>query len=384
MVVKEKINLKWKIIFSIVTVLLVVRLILPYVVLDYANKTLSTLDGYYGHVDDIDLHIYRGAYIIKDIYIDKIDSTLQQQVPFISSEAIDLSIEWKSLFHGRVVGELEFTNPLMRFTKDKAEPGEIQKDTNDFRKVLKGFMPLQINNFKINNGKIQFIDSTAQPKIDIAITDIQVLAQNLSSVQDSALLPATVDATATIYKGKLDLKMKIDPLAANPTFDLNAELTNTNLPELNDFFKAYGGFDFHAGTFGLYTEVASQKGKFVGYVKPIIKNLQVKGSEDRNDSFFNKLYESLVGAVGVILKNPEKKQVATKVPFEGVYEKTTVKTWYAIVEVLRNAFIQALYPSVNQEINIQSVGKAELEKKKGFFEKLLMPSDKKQKGKRDK
>ncbi|SDD36392.1 hypothetical protein [Williamwhitmania taraxaci] len=89
----------------------------------------------------------------------------------------------------------------------------------------------------------------------------------------------------------------------------------------------------------------------------------------------------MIGAVGVILKNPEKKQVATKVPFEGVYEKTTIKTWYAIVEVLRNAFIQALYPSIDQEINIQSVGKVESDKKKGFFEKLLTPSDKKQKDK---
>ncbi|SDD40609.1 DUF748 domain-containing protein [Williamwhitmania taraxaci] len=289
MVVKKKINLRWKILISIVTILLVVRFILPYVVLRYANKTLSTLDGYYGHVNDIDIHLYRGAYIIKDFYIDKIDSTTKQQVPFISSTAIDLSVEWKSLFHGRLVGELVFTNPVMRFTKGKAEPGAMQKDTNDFRTILNDFMPLKINNFKVNNGKIQFIDSTAQPKINIAITDIQVLAQNLSSVQDSAQLPATVDAKATIYKGNFDLKMKIDPLAADPTFDLNAELTNTNLPDLNDFFKAYGGFDVHAGSFGLYTEVASQKGKFVGYVKPIIKNLQVKGSEDRHDSFFNKL-----------------------------------------------------------------------------------------------
>ncbi len=379
---KQKKHRIWKIVISIVAVLIIIRIILPYVVLHYANKTLSSLDGYYGHIQDIDLNLYRGAYIIKDIYIDKVDSTSKQHIPFISSKAIDLSIEWKSIFNGRIVGELEFTNPVVRFTKDKAEPAAIQKDTNDFRKVLKNFMPLKINYFKIVDGKLQFIDTTSQPKVDVSITKIQVLAENLSSVQDSALLPASVKASANIYKGIFLLKMKLNPLAENPTFDLNAQLKNTNLPDLNDFLKAYAKFDVHAGTFGLYTEVASQNGKFVGYVKPIIKNLDVIGSEDRHDSFLNKLYEALVGTVGVILKNSKEKQVATKIPIEGNYKNTTIKTWYALIEVLRNAFVQALYPAIDHEITILSVNKVETDKKKGFFEKLFTKSDKKKKSKK--
>ena len=337
------------------------------------------MDGYFGHIDDIDLAIYRGAYVIKDFHIDKIDSTTQQRVPFISSQVIDLSVEWKSLFHGRIVGELEFVNPVLCFTKDKAEPAAIQKDTTDFRQVLKDFMPLKINRFEIINGKIQYIDSTSSPKIDIAMTNTQVLAQNLSTVEDTALLPASVTASADIYKGNLQFKMMLDPLAASPTFDMNAELQNTSLPELNDFLKAYAKFDVHAGTFGLYTEVASKDGKFIGYVKPVIKDLEVIGSEDRHDSFLNKLYEVLIGSAGVILKNSEEKQVATKVPIEGEYGKTNVGTWYAIIEVLRNAFIQALYPSIDHEISILSVDKVETEEKKGFFEKIFTKSDKKEK-----
>ncbi|NEW84724.1 MAG: DUF748 domain-containing protein [Mariniphaga sp.] len=374
----------WKILISIAALLIIFRIILPYVLLHYANKTLSSLNGYYGHIDDIDLNLYRGAYIIKEFYIDKLDSTSNQHVPLISSKSIDLSIEWKSLLYGRLVGELEIVNPVLRFTKDKAEPSAIQKDTTEFRKVIENSMPLKINYFKIVNGKLQFIDSTAQPKVDVAITNIQVLAENLSSVQDSTLLPATVIASADVYNGKLDFKMKMDPLAATPTFDMNAELKNTNLPELNDFLKAYAKFDVHAGTFGLYTEFASKNGKFVGYVKPVIKQLKVKGSEDRNDSFFNKLYETLVGAAGVVLKNSEEKQVATKIPIEGEYGDATLGTWYAILDVLRNAFVQALYPSIDHEITILSVDKVETEKEKGFFEMLFAKPDKKEKGKIDK
>ncbi len=375
---KKKIHIKkWKILISIVVLLIIIRIILPYIVLHYANKTLASMNGYFGHINDIDLAIYRGAYVINNFYIDKVDSSSQQRVPFISSQVNDLSVEWKSLFHGRLVGELEFTNPVMRFTKDKAEPAAIQKDTNDFRTVLKSFMPLKINHFEISNGKIQYIDSTSAPKVNIAMTDVQVLAQNLSSVEHTELLPSTVDASADVYKGKLHFKMKLNPLATTPTFDMNAELQNTSLPELNDFLKAYAKFDVHAGTFGLYAEVASKNGKFIGYVKPIIKNLDVVGPEDRHDSFLNKLYEELVGAAGVILKNSKEKQVASKIPIKGEYGKTIVGIWYAIIEVLRNAFIQALYPSIDNEITILSVNKVETDKKKGFFEKLFTKPEKK-------
>lgn len=334
------------------------------------------MNGYYGHINDLELSIYRGAYVIEDFYIDKIDSTTQSRTPFISSQTIDLSVEWKALFHGRFVGELEFVNPIMRFTKDKAEPEAIQKDTVDFRTVLKTFMPLKINRFEIHNGQIQYIDSTSSPKVNVALTEAHILAQNLSSVADTALLPATVDASANVYKGHLDLKMKLDLLAEQPTFDLNAEIKDINLPALNDFLKAYTKFDVHAGTFGLYSEVAAKEGKFIGYVKPIIKDLKVVGIEDRNDSFINKLYERLVGAAGFILENPTKEQVATKVPLKGEYDKTTVKVWYATIEVLRNAFIQALFPSLDHEINIESINNVNTEDKT-LFQKLFNKTYKK-------
>jgi hypothetical protein len=32
------------------------------------------MKGYFGHIEDIDLSIRRGAYIIKDIYLNKIDT----------------------------------------------------------------------------------------------------------------------------------------------------------------------------------------------------------------------------------------------------------------------------------------------------------------------
>jgi hypothetical protein len=89
------------------------------------------MDGYYGHVEDVDLSLYRGAYKIKNIYLNKVDKQ-KNQSPIFSARLIDLSVEWKALLHGSVVGEATLVQPKLAFIQDKVEPAQLQKDTTDF------------------------------------------------------------------------------------------------------------------------------------------------------------------------------------------------------------------------------------------------------------
>jgi hypothetical protein len=370
-----------KIFLAIALVLLIIRLILPFVVLHYANKALAEMPGYYGHVEDIDIAMIRGAYQLNNLYINKLDSSNQMQTTFFKVETIDLSVEWRALIHGSLVGEMVFQRPMLRFTKDKTELNQVKKDTSDFRDLLDQFMPLKINRFEINRGEIAYHDSTSKPVVSIEMTNVHALAQNLRSVYDAdVLLPATVDATAYLYQGNLNFKMKLNPLADYPTFDMNTELTNTNLPELNEFFKAYGKFDVNRGTFGLYSEMAAKNNKFVGYVKPIITDLDVFGPEDKNDGFLHKLWERVVGSVGVVFRNQKKDQVATKVPIEGTFTNPKAGITEAIVEVVINAFIHALIPAIDNNVSIHSIDQAPQEQK-GFFKKIFSGNDKEEKKK---
>jgi hypothetical protein len=377
----------WKILLAVVIVVVVVRLILPYVVLRYANKTLANMKGYYGHIADIDLALIRGAYRMDSIYLNQVDTVTQKQTEFFAASAIDLSIEWKALLHGSVVGELVFENPVIRFTKDKVEPTDVRNDSTDFRQLLDDFMPLQVNRFEVNNGRIRYIDQHSSPPVDIAMTNTNILALNLRNSYDSAaLLPATVKASADIYEGSLDFNMKINPLADDPTFDMNAEVKNTNLVKLNEFFQAYAKIDVNKGRFGLYTEVAAKEGQFNGYVKPLIQDLDVLGKEDRDDNVFRKMWEAVAGGVGEIFENQRKDQVATKIQFQGNLKNPRTNTWSAIINVLQNAFIQAIQPSIDYEINLASVDSSEKEEKKGFLAKAFDSdkADKKDKSREEK
>jgi hypothetical protein len=373
----------------IVVVLLVVfRLLLPTIVLKYANKTLAEMDGYRGHVKDIDIALLRGAYTLDSIYLNKHDSATDKQTPFFAAKKVDLSVEWKALFKGELVGEMIFESPMIRFTKDKVEPKDVRKDSSDFEKLQDDFMPLRVNRVQITNGRIQYIDRNAHPPVDIQMTNAEVLATNLrNSYDSSSLLPASFRMTANMYEGELSINAKLNPLAEEPTFDMNAELKNTNLVKLNDFFAAYAKADVSRGRFGLYTEMAAKNGRFKGYIKPIIKDLDVLGREDRDDNILKKLWEGIVGGVSEVFENQPKERIATKIPLEGSTKNLDTNVWYAIGEMIQNAFIRALQPSIDQEINIAVIDSGKPEKK-NFLEKVFGKKDddkdKKEDDKKDK
>jgi hypothetical protein len=382
---KSKFKTKYKILLGIVVLLITFRIFLPTIVLNYVNKTLAKVPGYYGHVDDIDIALYRGAYQIKDIYLNKKDNATQKQTEFFKAKLIDLSIEWRALFKGKLAGELEFFSPTLIFTKDKAELGDVKKDTSDFREILSSFMPFKINRFEVTDGTIAYKDPGATPNVDIRLKETYVLAQNLTNANsEKAVLPATVTARAKTYGGTVDLNMKLNPLEANTPFDLSAELKNVNLVELNDFFKAYANVDVNKGTLGLYTEFASKDRSYVGYVKPIIKDLDVLGPEDKTDNFFRKVWEGIVGGAGVLLENKNKDQVATKVPIEGNYSGSHTNIIEAIWQLLRNAFIQALMPSLDNQISLKSVAEKKEKDDKTLFQKIFPGKKKKAEEKKKK
>jgi hypothetical protein len=78
----------------------------------------------------------------------------------------------------------------------------------------------------------------------------------------------------------------------------------------------------------------------------------------------------------MVLTNPSKDQVATKVSMQGDLDGPNTNVLVALVYLLRNAFIQALQPAIDQEVNIADVGSVEPERK-GFFKQLFSRDEEK-------
>ena len=363
---------------SLLIILIALRIALPYILLKVVNRELTRVKGYSGHVNDIDVALIRGAYTLKQTKLDKTGGKVP--VPFFSADAIDLSLEWKALFHGSIVGKIRAEHPTLNFVKGPTEATSQTKIDSSWMDVVKSLMPLKINQFEVNDGEIHYRDFHSNPKVDIFCRKVHILAENLSNAKrNKELLPSSAEASAAVYGGEAKLHMKLNVLSKIPVFDLKAELVSLDITNLNNFLRAYGNFDVRQGTIGIYVEAATKDNVIDGYVKPIIKDLKVVNWKEDKDKPLKIAWEAVIGSVAWIFKNHPKDQLATKVEFQGNLKSPDTNLLEIIGQVLYNAFIQALYPSLENSISINSVKVDENKKPKTFLGKLFQGSGKKAK-----
>jgi len=334
------------VILGIVVVLVAVRLAMPYVLKSYANKVLNRSKDYSGHIGDVTVHLWRGAYQIHGIDIDK--KTGKVPVPFFSVHTLDLSLQWSELIHGKFVSKIEMNTPRVNFvqgpTKEQSQAGTEQ----NWGDMLTKLVPFQINSLILTNGEIHFQNPTSNPPVDIFVDNLYAVATNFTNSRKiKQELPAGVMATGrTLGKGEFDFNVHVNPLAESPTFEMNGQLTNVDLVELNGFMKAYGKFTVAKGGFALFTSFAAKDGKYDGYAKVLFTNLKVfsldkeMASRDPLEAF----WDMIVGTVKTVLKNQPHDQLATTIPITGAFKKTDVHIWPTLQTLLQNAFVRALTP----------------------------------------
>jgi hypothetical protein len=352
---------KTVIIILVVFVVLIigVRIALPYIVKDYVNKTLDEIEGYQGHVADIDLSIISGAYQIEGVVIEKTDGKVP--IPFFSAEVVDLSIEWGAIFKGSLVGEIAVVNPKINFVAGPKQEEKQTKPGENWQDKVKELFPLKIDRFDIINGEVHYRDFSSDPQVDVYLSDVNAVVTNITNsekISESMVAKAKVNGTAMNH-GKFVVNLEYDPYKEQPTFNFDAEIENINLVTLNDFLKAYGNFDVQRGTFGLYAEFAAADGKFDGYLKPFFKDIEVFSWQEDDRNFFETVWEAVAGAVADLLENPSEDQIATKVPISGKVDDPAADIWSTVWTLLRNAFIEALLPGIESSVTIKDLSEKE-------------------------
>ncbi len=333
-----------------------IRLAMPSAIKYYVNRQLNKGPEYGGGIGDVDVHLYRGAYQIHNIKINK--KTGEVPVPLFAARTMDLSMEWRELFHGAIVGEVEMVQPQVNFV---AGPTEEQSQTGKGRswdQTLESLFPFKLNRFEIRQGEIHFQNFHSTPRVDIRVEDLYAMATNLSNSRDkNDKLPAGVIARGkTPDGGDLDLALKINPFAKLPTFEVNAQVTNVDLTTLNDFLRAYGKFDVERGRMALFASEASVEGQYEGYVKVFFDDLDVFAWEkERKKNILQVFWQAIVGATTTLFKNHPKDQLATKIPISGSITNTDVGVWTAVGNLLQHAFIRALVPKLDKSTKVEEV-----------------------------
>ncbi|HEY7641044.1 MAG TPA: DUF748 domain-containing protein [Steroidobacteraceae bacterium] len=347
---------KWLLALGIVVVLLIaIRLALEPILLDYANDKLDALNAYEGHIDDLDLSLLKGGYDIHGIEILKTGSG--QPVPFFKADRIEATVEWRSLLHGQLVAEADLFRPQANLVKAETEQqSQLGKEVN-WVDQFKQLFPFRFNTVRVHDGTVTFRAPGIQTKDALTARHIDGYLANLTNVADSNKQTfAGYHFTANVLDGgSARVDGGVDPLAPKPTFDLNLTVKDVQLPQVNPWLTRFIKADAESGEFELYTELAAADGKFEGYAKPVMRDVNIYSSEEPEKNPLKRLWEGIIDVAAKILENREKDQVAARIPISGTIEHPDTNLLATIGSVMHNAFVAAFARSLEGSISVRSV-----------------------------
>jgi hypothetical protein len=350
---------RYKIPIIIIIILIGLRIYLPYYVKSQVNQVLAELPGYNGSIEDIDIALYRGAYVIEDMHLNKVNA--KTEVPFLNFPKTDISIEWKSIFNGEIVSEIIMDSPEIIYVMEDQQTAGENPNADDWSKALTDLVPIDINNFEIHKGKIAFVELQTDPNIDLYFNNLELTAQNLRNVTaEHRTLPSPIIASAvSIGNGKVNLNGNVNLIKEIPDMNIEFSLEKSNLTVLNPFTRHYAGIDFESGVFELFSEVAIADGYLKGYMKPLITDSKLIGKED---GFLGVLWEGFIGFFKFVLKNQSTDTLATKIPIEGDLNNVSAGILPTIGNIFGNAWIKAFKGDIDDDIEFEDAFKEQKEK----------------------
>jgi hypothetical protein len=340
------------VVLGLIVLLVVARLMLPWAVRNYVNKTLDRNQMYSGKIGNVEIHLWRGAYSINDISISK--TTGDVPVPFFAAKKVDFAIQWNALRHRRIVARLLMEQPEINFVDAPSEQDSQSGAGAPWLQMIRDLFPFKINSALIQDGSVHFRAYQTPKPLDVYLSHVNGSIENLSNIQDETnpLVSKVQASGVAMDQAKLDFKMTLDPFSYRPTFHMALRLLGLDVTKINDLALAYGKFDFKRGWFDLVVEADSKEGQMTGYVKPLFRNLQVLSlSQDiKEDNIIQFFWQALVGFTTNILKNRSRDQFGTLIPFTAdASSSTTTDIFATIGNILRNAFVRAYLPRVEQQ-----------------------------------
>jgi hypothetical protein len=243
------------------------------------------------------------------------------------------------------VSYLHLPNTQQKEAERVKETGEqIEKQNN------RPAVDIKVRELAVTKSVFTYTDQTTSPNYRIFINDTDLRVTNLSNHQEQGRADLTLHGE---FMGSGDTRVSGDFLASQhgPDFNLKVQIQNTDLPSMNDIFRAYGRFDVAAGKFSLYSEVAVKDGNINGYVKPMFANVEVYDyQKDKSKPVLHQAKELVIGGAAHLFKNSRTQQVASDVDLTGKLSSPQSSTWQAIAQVLRNAFIKAIIPGFDRTV----------------------------------
>lgn len=326
--------------------LILIGIFSPMIIQYHLNHNVfRDMGNYTGRVEDVDVNWWSGSYRLKELVLWRKGGN--QDVPFFRVEDFSIGLSWDAIRRGAIRAGVVLENAELNFLDaERAEKRQTGKGTN-WLDVLEELLPTTLHRLEIRRSRITFQNFDAEPKIDIQAREIDALITNLTNVKDhEGRRVATAQLDAKILgDAPITAQARFDPFDFND-FLFAAEVRQIDLTRVNNLTAHYANVDFASGHGSLFAEFTARDGQLSGYVKPLLEDVNIVSWEQdvkqQGDNPLQLLWEGMLGFLKTLFTNSETRQFATQIEFEGTLDEATVKSWGAVLGVIRNAFVEAL------------------------------------------
>jgi Domain of Unknown Function (DUF748) len=345
----------WRIALRVFILLFVigacVRPMLPWVVRRYVNRTLDRNLDYEGRIGDVTLNLWRGAYSISNVRLSKRVGNVP--VPLFSAKEVELAVQWNAILHGKIVGQVVINQPTLNFVDSSADSESQTGAGAPWLATIADLFPFKINSVQIHKGSVHFRSYLRAKPVDVYLSKLESTVDDLTNVRDARTpLLTTVNAAGlAMDQAPFEFHMKLDPFSYRPSFDMAMRLLGLDVTKTNDLAHAYGQFEFKGGWFDLVVEASAREGQIEGTVKPLFRKLvvfDIRQDVKDDDNPLQFFWQAILGVTTGVFKNHPRDQFGTSIPFTGDLTAPDTDILATIGNVLRNAFVRAYLPKLDQ------------------------------------
>jgi hypothetical protein len=144
------------------------------------RRVNQSLEGYQARIGGLHFQLIGLSVTLKDV------SVRQQQhpdPPVLSIPRLHASVHWREILSGRVVADFEVDRPelYVNLPQLKAEAeDETPVKEKGWQQALEQIYPLKINQWRVNDGKVTYIDT--DPQRPLTLTHLFLRASNIRNI----------------------------------------------------------------------------------------------------------------------------------------------------------------------------------------------------------
>ena len=203
---------------------------------------------------------------------------------------------------------------------------------------------VKIEHGKILNSDIGFVNKATNPEYRVFVDGMDLEIDHLSNRLEEGTGLVKLKGKF-MGSGLMEATGTFRPEKPTPDFELYVKIVRTKVEAFNNLLRAYGDMDIEHGLFAFFSELKVKDNQIRGYVKPLLKDVEVYDPEqDKEKPLTKKIYEAVVGGVLGLLENKPRNEAATITDLSGPVENPHANTWQIVSKLIQNAFFKAILP----------------------------------------